>query len=274
MSTEPVARPWRGVLRDRRVWALGFVVLLIVPSFFLLARWQLHRLDERREVNTAIEVHTQEPAVPVGRVMTAGAPPGSVGEDQQWRDVTATGRYLTDDTQLVRKRPMNGANGFWVMTPLQLPDGTVLAVNRGWLAAGSDALTSPSVPPPPAGTVTITGRIRPSQDAPPRPGDLPAGKVTDLDVRAVPAAGPVYPGYVELVGSVPPEKGAPPVAPIPLPELDEGPHLSYAVQWIAFALIAVGGFVLLVRSEARRRAEDEQAAQVAPPVPLRPDVPG
>ncbi len=244
-------------MRDRRVWALGFVVLLVVPAFLGLARWQLDRLDERRAANSELYAQEARAPVPVQDVMRAGTDPAALGDGVQWREVTATGQYDADGQQLVRRRPLNGSNGLWVMTPLVLADGSVLAVNRGWVGAGADATTSPPVPPPPAGPVTVTGRVRLTQDAPPRPADLPPGQVTDLDVRAVPAAGPVFPAYVELISSDPPETGTPALAPLPAPELDDGPHLSYAIQWVAFAGIAIGGFVVILRGEARRLAEEE-----------------
>lgn len=241
--------------RDRRLWALGFVVVLVVPAFFLLARWQFHRLEERRVENAAISAHVDAAPVAVADVMTAGADPASVGPEQEWREITATGTYEPVGEQLVRRRPLDGENGFWVVTPLRLADGSVLLVNRGWVAAGADATSSPDVPAAPGGDVTVTGRLRPSQSADPAARDLPAGQVSDLDVRAAAVDGPVFPGYLELVSSDPPETGDPAVRQLPLPSLDEGPHLSYALQWIAFAAIAVGGFVLLVRGEARRERE-------------------
>ncbi|HEY7858570.1 MAG TPA: SURF1 family protein [Candidatus Nanopelagicales bacterium] len=258
----PSSASWLGALRDRRVWGLGFLVIFLVPAFLLLSRWQLHRLDEQRVADSLVNTHIAMAPVPVADVMRAGADPDTVGDSQQWRRVTATGRYDVADQQLVRQRTLNGGNGYWVMTPLVTTDGSVLAVARGWVAAGADAISSPTVPAPPSGVVTVLGRIRISEDAPPRPSDLPAGQVTDLDVRAVTAQGPVYPGYVELISSDPPETGSPAVVPLPIDiQLDASDHLSYAVQWICFAVIAIGGFVVILRGEARRREEDAELAE-------------
>jgi cytochrome oxidase assembly protein ShyY1 len=103
--------------------------------------------------------------------------------------------------------------------------------------------------------VTVVGRVQPTQDAPmPQPGDLPAGQVTDLDVGLVARGAQSYPGYVDLVSSDPAQGVG--LMSWPVPDLSEGNHLSYAMQWIVFALIAVGGFVLLVRRE-RENPDDE-----------------
>jgi cytochrome oxidase assembly protein ShyY1 len=231
-------------LRQPRWLALAFLVVLVVPSFLLLSRWQLSRLDQRRHHNALITSHAHADAVPVDQVMTPGASP--VGDSQLWRQVTATGRYDVSRQQLVRKRPLDGENGFWVATPLVTETGSVLVVNRGWMKATGGATATQDAPPPPSGEVTVTGRVRESEAAPPQPGDLPRGQITDLDVGLVAGSGTTYPGYVDLLSSTPEQSG---LTPIPLPDTDEGPHLSYAVQWVFFAIVAVGGFILLIRRE-------------------------
>jgi cytochrome oxidase assembly protein ShyY1 len=236
-----------GFLRQPRWLALGFLVVLVVPSFILLSRWQLSRLDERRHANAVVESNATQPPVAVDSLLTAGAPTSSVGDAQTWRQVTATGHYDAARQVLVRRRPFEGANGFWVATPLVTSSGAVLVVNRGWIAASGGAGAVQDVPPPPSGTVTVVGRVRPSEQAPPaQPTDLPAGQVTDLDVALV-GGTDVYPAYVDLLSSQPAQAAG--LTALPLPDLSEGPHLSYAVQWVFFAVVAVAGFVLLARRE-------------------------
>lgn len=251
-----------GFLRRPRWLALGFIVLIIIPSFFLLSRWQLSRLDERRHFNALVTEHGAAQPVPVDEVMAAGGDPASVGEAQRWLPVTATGRYDERGQVLVRKRPLDGQNGFWVVTPMITQSGAVLAVNRGWIKAEGGATDVQAVPPPPAGEVSIVGRVQPSEEAPAeQPGDLPAGQVTDLSVPLVAAGATAYPGYVELVSSDPEQAEG--LTPIPLPELSDGPHLSYAVQWIFFAVVAVVGFVILIRREREYAAAEEAMAAEA-----------
>jgi cytochrome oxidase assembly protein ShyY1 len=251
-----------GFLRQPRWLSLGFAVLLVVPSFVLLARWQLSRLDERRQTNALVVAHTAAQPVPVGRIVSVGAPASSVGDDQRFLPVTATGHYDLAGQVLVRKRPLDGANGFYVATPLVTSSGATLVVNRGWIAASGGALVAPDVPPPPTGTVTVVGRMQPSEPAPAQPSDLPGGQVTDLDVAlASGGSSTVYPGYVDLISSDPAQADG--LTPIPLPDLTEGSHLSYALQWLAFAIAAVAGFVLMARRERIEAAADAASADVA-----------
>lgn len=249
------------VLRQRRWLALGFVVLLVIPSFLLLSRWQLNRLEERRTTNDLIARHSAAQPVPVDEVMTPGAPGGTVTDEQRWLPVTATGRYDVAGEVLVRKRPLEGRNGFWVVTPFVTSGGAVLVVNRGWVEAAGGADAVQAVPAPPSGEVSLIGRVQPSQDAPvPQPTDLPDGQITDLSVPLVADGAQAYPGYVTLVESRPSQGDVP--VPIPLPEQSDGPHLSYAVQWVFFAVVAVVGFVVLVRRE-QEYGEAELAAREA-----------
>ena len=80
-------------LREPRWLALGFLVILVVPAFFLLSRWQLSRLDDRRYNNDLVTTHADQAPVPVDSVMTAGAATSTVGDPQRWLPVTATGTY-------------------------------------------------------------------------------------------------------------------------------------------------------------------------------------
>ena len=111
-------------------------------------------------------------------------------------------------------------------------------------------------------------RLRPSQErrrgqlSDPAEGDLTEVQRIDVDRLAGQLPGPVVPMYVELVTSTPAESGPFP-EPVDVPELDEGPHLSYAVQWFIFSLCVAIGWVLAVRHSIRSRT----TGRTVPPVP-------
>ncbi|CAN5741657.1 SURF1 family protein [soil metagenome] len=229
---------------------VGAVVLMVNLGF-----WQLRRLDEKHERNARIEQRIDEAPVALSELLpveldATDAPPA----DAEWRPITATGVYELGETVSVLNRSQDGAAGDMVVTPLRLDDGRLLLVERGFVPLAADAADAPS------GEVTVTGRLRASQQH--QPGQLsdPADGVLDAVLRfdiprlAEQLDGPVVPMYIELTASTPAE-ATPYPAPVTPPELTNGPHPSYAVQWFVFSICVAVGWVLAVRrSVGTRRA--------------------
>jgi len=222
---------------------VGAIVLMINLGF-----WQLRRLDERQRFNEQVATSIASPPALLDDVLDVGIDPATV----EWRQVRAAGTYLPDETIAIVNRSQGGMAGDLVVTPLQLDDGRILLVERGFLPLAS------TVDAPPAGTVEITGRLRPSQErrrgglSDRSDGDLREAQRVDLDRLAAQLPAPLVPMYVELVESAPPEAGRA-LAPITLPELTEGSHLSYAGQWFIFSIAVGVGWVLAVRRSASAR---------------------
>lgn len=240
-------------LLSRRWLGLLAALLLFAVACVGLADWQLHRLAGKHHRNALIRANLHAPAEPAARALTVGREPAP---GREWHPVRAIGRWDLDHQQLVRLRPYDGAVGFYVLTPLVTDGGPAVLVNRGWVPAGEGAASVPHVPPPSPGQVTVTGRLRLTE--PPAHGAAPpAGQITRIDVPGLARALPydVYGGFLELTRQSP--RPAHPLRTIPPPEPTEGPHLLYAVQWVLFGGLALGGYVVLARREAAdRRAGD------------------
>lgn len=241
------------ILRQRR-W-LGFTafVLAMLVLCVVLARWQWNRYQLRLAENDRLDAALSAPAVPVADLLDA-APAGSgapaLPPELEWRTVTATGTFDAAGEAAVRRRPLDGRNGFWIVTPLVTDSGVVL-VNRGWAPAGSDATTAPDVPAPPAGQVTVTGRLRPAEtteptDAPP-PGQAWAA---DPEILVAPAGTPRFNAYAELTSSVPAADAE--LTSLPVPGHRGLNNLVYSVQWLLFGLVGIVGWWQLIRVEGRR----------------------
>lgn len=230
------------LLRTRRWISFTLVVLVAIVGFGLLSRWQWHRAEENRLRQQSLDaaLTSQSQVLP---------PAGSVPE---WSRVTVTGTYLADQQAVVRKRPLEARNGFWLMTALREPDGRMVWVNRGWLPVGGDALSTPPLPAPPTGEVTVSGYARQFEAADRGANEgLPASQIAAPALPLLPAVGdPIAPEYIQLTESSPEQDG---LRTLPLPELDvdEGRNISYAIQWILFAIIAIGGWFFFLRREAR-----------------------
>jgi cytochrome oxidase assembly protein ShyY1 len=78
------------------------------------------------------------------------------------------------------------------------------------------------------------------------------GIVRALDVRGIASSLPydVFPLPLQLADQTPVQPGSLPI-PVPLPALSEGPHLSYAIQWFSFAVVALVGALILLRRDRR-----------------------
>lgn len=240
-------------LLSRRWLGLLVAAVVVAAACVALGRWQLDRLGERHERNDLLSRNLDRAPVEPDVLLTVGRGPRA---GDVWSPVRVTGRYDVDGQLLVRLRPLDGSVGYDVLTPLVTEAGPALLVNRGWLSRDADASGSdlPAVPDPPAGSVTITARVRPSEPAS-TTGTPPAGQVNRIDVSEIAETLPyaVYGGYGELTEERPSPAEAP--QPRPAPEPSEGAHLAYAFQWFLFAGLALGGFVLL----GRREAEDREA---------------
>jgi cytochrome oxidase assembly protein ShyY1 len=242
-------------LLSRRWVAFFLVVVVLGYAAWWLGRWQFHRLEDRKDDNAVVERNEGAAPVAASEVL---APGRDVDPDDEWRPVTAPGTYLPDETVIVRYRTRDGSAGVDVVVPLQTAEGPALLVDRGWLATDNSGVTPDDVPAPPSGEVTVTGYVR--RDA---TGD--SAKVTDGSTRSIsserigPAIGrEVYGGFVDLAAEEPePET---PLVKAELPDLGNGPHFFYGLQWWFFGLLAVFGFFYLVYDEwsggARNRRQN------------------
>src|SRR4051812_43366043 len=122
---------YRFALRPK--WIVSHVfVLLMCFAMINLGFWQIRRLHEKQTHNRHYRERSSAPAVPVSRLMTPASTTADVHR-LEFRRVTATGRYRPDQEVLVRGRSQDEAPGSWVLTPLELSDGTAVVVNRGWI---------------------------------------------------------------------------------------------------------------------------------------------
>jgi len=256
-------------LRQGRYLALLAVGVVLAVGCAVAGVWQADRYGEKRTANAELRHNEAGSAVPVDSVLAVDR---MVGPAARFRLVAATGRYDVGGQVLVRRREVDRRLGFLVLTPLRTSGGAWLLVVRGFVPATGAATQTPAVPDPPAGPVTITGRVQPSEPGVQRAG-LPPGQVERIDVPALAArpggptsGGPVYGGYVELVSASPPDSR---LTPVPPPDLSnpaggafEGQHLAYVVQWFFFALLALALPVVLAVLD-RRAAADHGGARGA-----------
>ncbi len=227
---------------------IGFHLLIVVGivTMINLGLWQLRRLEQRQAFNANVEARYDAEPLPINTALGSVDDPKTV----EWQPVNASGAYLPDEQLRIVNRSQNGRAGDNIVTPLLLDDGRILLVNRGFVPLDDE------VPDAPSGPVDVTGRLHPSQErrgvqlSDPAEGDLTEAQRIDIPRLAPQLPGDVVPVYIDLISSSPAEgPGAP--APVAAPELGEGNHLSYAVQWLIFTICVAVGWVLAVKRSIR-----------------------
>ncbi|MFE6255467.1 SURF1 family protein [Agromyces sp. NPDC057865] len=238
-------------LRSPR-WA-GYLALVIVFAIACcaLGTWQLNRRAEALAEVARIDANYDAEAIPVAEALPD---PDGFDADQRWQVVALAGEYLADEEVVVRNRPLQGSSGFEVITPFRLDDGTVFMVNRGWIAQDSDGRPSEYAAPP-AGRVAVEARLKAGEGR--IAGRTSTGNelaTIDLDELSDRVGGPTYSGAYGLLVVRGDDADEPPLAAM-RPARDEGPHLSYALQWFVFALLGFVGLAWAANQERKGLAE-------------------
>lgn len=249
-------------------WHLALVATLV--AFGWLGWWQVGSFGEEGE---------RRSDQPVARLDRVTEPGGNLDREDVGRRVRAEGVWLGGAQLLAPGRERAGREGAWVVTPLQTSTG-VLPVVRGWVPAGQAA------PEPPAGPVSVTGVVQPSEEpnqAPGPAGSRPTGAVSYVAtvtlLSADGAAGrayepsTVYDGFVVLRRATPTDAGLSRVEPqySAAPEaVGRWRNLGYGLQWWVFGAAAVFlWWSVLRRAWRESRPAAEQTPRAEPVAPRR-----
>jgi len=234
-------------LRFAPRWQWTLAIVLVVPLFVSLGRWQWHR-GEHRSVQWAEFSRTDVPAVE--------ASAASLGQLERFTRVRVRGEFDTQKQFLLDNISHEGAPGYEVLSVLKLADGSQLLVNRGWLPFTGYRDRLPEISFDASGVQVLTGRL----------STLPvAGMASGRQPPALEGPWPritSFPAHEELQRAW----GAELLQPVLLldaggapgylrdwrpPGISPDRNYSYAVQWWAFALLAVAMYIGL---NLKRRA--------------------
>jgi surfeit locus 1 family protein len=251
-------------------WVVGHVLVVLLAVVMVgLGLWQLRRLDERKDHNALLASRSSAPAVALDELLAEVGP-----EEAEFRWATATGTFDPGAEVLVRGRALGGLPGFDVLTPLRTAGGGAVVVDRGWVPMDVGERWPVAEAAPPTGEVEVTGLVRASQRrrglavADAADGTLTTIARADLDRLGQQLPYAIRPVLLQATTTA----ASPTFEPLPaahlLPDLGEGSHLSYAIQWFAFSLIVVVGWLALLRRTAHPRAGGP--ARPGPPDPPDP----
>ncbi len=230
----PTAVPTTTTSRRLRPAALPTIAAVLAIALFVVAgNWQRGRMEQKQALRAQLDAAAMAPPVAL--------PDATTWVDWRYRPVALTGRFDVDRQILIDNKVEAGRVGYHVVTPLLLDDGRAVLVDRGFAAAGLTRDILPQVPPP-AGVVTVRGRI-----------NIPPAGYVELQRAA--AQGPVWQNLDPLRFGQVSGLAVPPVVieqtdalgpddrlarQWPAPDLGIEKHRIYMVQWFAFALMAAG----------------------------------
>lgn len=223
----------------------SLVALALVAGCLFAAQWQFSRGANQSATNKIIAANLDLPSLTMNEVENLDA------VSNQWRKVTLQGSFSQDKQELVRNRYHEGKFGFEVLTLFTATNGENFWVDRGWVAAGPNAATPPTVEPVASGNLEIIARIRSENLSRQLQGSFFVTRATSEKPKSITKLQGVEANayYLDLLGS--PDGRVKPLTEIELPELSNGPHYAYGIQWLAFALLALIGRFLLFRETKR-----------------------
>ncbi|MBN1991105.1 MAG: SURF1 family protein [Anaerolineae bacterium] len=242
---------WKWLLRHLLV--LAAIIVLINLGF-----WQLRRLEQRRALNANILAGLN---APVTLLAGQDVDPAAL----HLHRVSATGTFDNDESLVIRNRPFQGMPGVWLIAPLQLAGSNrAVLVDRGWIPLDNATPAKRQIYNQ-EGTVTIEGiayqtQTRPDRwliptDPTPGPGETRLDEWFRVDIERIHQQQLPYPLLPIFIKQLPNGDVASTTPPLREgePELSEGSHLSYALQWFGFAVILALVYGLLLRQELKKK---------------------
>ena len=211
--------------------------LAVVAATVLLGNWQHGRASYKASLQSQAFKAASEPAIELSSA-------SAIAAAMRYRQVVAGGSYAADHQIWLDNRTHKGTSGYYVLTPLQLADGSHVLVNRGWIAAAKYRDIVPAAAPAP-GVVRVQGRL----NAPPP---------SFLALSNAPAAGAVWQNldlaeYSRVHGiavaplvieqTLTPADGL--IRDWPLPDFGRDTNISYMWQWYSFAAVAAMFWIVL-----------------------------
>lgn len=233
-------------VRARRIVVL-LAALLLAGLTARLGLWQLDRAQTKLALQAAREA--ADAKAPVEDLNAPGL---------EYRRARVRGQWRQELQFWLGNRPLEQQVGFILLTPLQLPDGRLLWVQRGWAQRRGNAYAAPAFPPTPAGEVQLEGRLQAQAS---RAYELGQGEASgivrqNLDLSAPPEPNARIAPWVlwQLDGC------APLRCDWPAPSLGVDKHHGYAVQWFALSLLTLGLYVWFQLIAPWRRARSGHRA--------------
>ena len=237
-------------------WILSHLLVAgLLVATLNLGFWQLRRLEARRAHNAVVDARAGEPVVPLAEALDS-IQSGVTPDNLRYLRVQVPGTWEPGVEVYLANRSRDGVAGVHVVALLRIDDtypGLGVAVDRGFVPRPLYLPGDRSAWAPTPGELVMVGTLDVS-----RLGERGhADEVDRIDLDALAERWGVSLAPVWIKEAASPEVDGSTVwpAPVPVADLGDGTHLSYAVQWFVFTLIGLGGYPLVLVRLARRDPE-------------------
>ena len=207
-----------------------------------LGFWQLSRLDEKRNFNSVLSTHSSTPV----QSLDVAVPAKWNKATSEWLRVSVTGSYDFSKAVTIINRSQDGTAGYNSVVPFTSTNNRTILVNRGFVPLVMEAPVAPTE------EIEIIGYLRASQSRSALgPIDSTEAGNTEFQRFDIPLISAhvgktIEPMFLQLITESPAGESQWP-AKVALPPLDEGTHMSYALQWFFFCLVAFTAWVVVIR---------------------------
>jgi surfeit locus 1 family protein len=240
-------------------WIITTLLVIVAVGFMArLGFWQLDRLEQRRAANAQVAAQRSAPPLDLNTPFSIDSLTA-----MEYRSVIVRGVYDPQNEMILRNQVNESLPGYHILTPLKI-DGSSLAiiVDRGFIPMEQGA-PADRARYGQSGMVAVQGILRlphipryfgvPDPTLVPGQSRLDAWNAVNLPRMQQQVSYPLLPVYIEAV----PVQAAAldagyPVAAASLPDVSEGPHLGYAIQWFSFAGVLALGYPFFVKKQLTR----------------------
>ena len=205
----------------KKLIALWLLAIFVFTGSLFASSWQYDRHETRKSFSESVSEILALAPTPIT---------GNFQDVQQWRRIELQGKFV-DDVLLIRNRPLNGRNGFWVVSNFENTTGSKIPVLIGWISAQSPASSIVAPPSLPTEIIKIEGIAR-AFETRQTASDLPTGQYLTFDKDLLENSQNFFFQSLEVNHDQLAQ-----IQQVPIPNTTQGPHLFYALQWLVIAAI-------------------------------------
>ena len=224
------------ILKQPKWIILTLILIIAIYSFINLSEWQFDRNEQRRNQNLEISLALNKEPIKVSVL-------NDLNDLSEWQPVQISGKIDTQNIRFARNRYLDSNLGYWMIAPLLINENENVLINLGFVPISyQNRFKDISLP---TENIILNGWVRLLEKHKVTPSDYPPLQIASISYENF--SGNIYRNsYIQINSSSVELKD---LNFLPEPKLSSGPHFSYAIQWIIFAILLPIGWIILYKGE-------------------------